>query len=628
MKSFLGYILIIFLFPFQVIANDVNNDSKVGVDDAITALQVASGIPTQIYLPKGLLWQGKWSPNSLYYNKNDMVEHEGSSYICIIFHISDKVKEPTNIDYWQLIAKGGQGPKGETGPPGLNGKDGFPPEHEWNDSSIRFKKPDNSWGNYVNLKGDKGEDGSPPDHEWNENAIRFKKPDGTWGEYINLNTSTNMTKSNTLSLIAGEPLMGAEEPVPVYLSKDGLIIQQIENNSNEIIFGVNKFLQTFTTDLGTTKITNISLNLEKLGSPEGDLIVSLHTINQGNIPENTSLTQTIVTASSIQDGWNNFTLSTSVMNSSKYAIVVSVPNGDSSNYIKWKKSNTNIYPEGRILRSTNFGFDWSELNNSDFCFQVYGNNRVYACRSSSLEKLDFIGFVITNANPGENVIVQVDGIVRGFDNLQVGKKYFIQDNSGIGVVFGSYKKLAGIALNEKDLSIFWSDSLEFATTQEAIEGINDYKILSPNILMQTILEKVDPVIQTIHEKVDPLKYMIRKLIPSDTLRVSANTEAIPYYGNKWCIVKQIRVNLSGRIRVKFKYKSTKDNSEFKVQTYINIKPGDTVSTTSLEYVSHSYEISVEPGYSIDLQALGRGKVCCLGLYWDIEMVPPYSIITN
>ena len=526
-------IMLLFLMPNLVVANDINGDSKVGVTDAITALQVASGVQTQIYLPTGLQWKGKWCSSNIKYNMNDMVEHEGSSYICILSHISNDNILPMNDEYWQVVAQGGQ---------------------------------------------------------------------------------SSIDKINTISMIAGETLSGAENPVPVYLSKDGLIIQQTESNSDEIIFGVNKFAQTFTTDLDTSLITRISIDLEKMGVPEGDVIVALHTIDQNNIPENLCLKQSIASASSIQNGWNNFYFNTSVVPLSTYVIIVCVPNGDSSNYIKWKKKSSNIYPEGKILNSTNFGFDWSELNSSDFCFKIFSNNRVYACRANSLEKIDFIGFALTNANSGENVIVQINGIVKGFDRLQVGHKYYIQDNSGIDVAIGSYKKLIGIALNEKDVSIFWADSMEFATLEDALNGLNDYKIMTSNIVMKTL-----------QEQINPLKYYIRTLIPSDTLRASANTEKYANRG-EWKITKSITVNLFGRIRVKFKFKANSDTDYLRVQRYINNQQlGDIITTTSLEYVDYSYETSVEEGTIISLKTLGRGCVKDFGLYWDVKMIQPYRI---
>lgn len=45
---------------------------------------------------------------------------------------------------------GKQGPKGDTGPA---------PDHEWRGTKLRFKKPDESWGKFVDLKGAPGSGG-------------------------------------------------------------------------------------------------------------------------------------------------------------------------------------------------------------------------------------------------------------------------------------------------------------------------------------------------------------------------------------------------------------------------------------------------------------------------------------
>lgn len=47
--------------------------------------------------------------------------------------------------------QGIQGPQGETGPA---------PAHEWQGTSLRFKNPDNTWGDLVNLQGPQGEAGT------------------------------------------------------------------------------------------------------------------------------------------------------------------------------------------------------------------------------------------------------------------------------------------------------------------------------------------------------------------------------------------------------------------------------------------------------------------------------------
>ena len=50
---------------------------------------------------------------------------------------------------------GKQGDKGDTGPVGSS------PDFEWDGTSIRFKKPDGTWGVWVDLKGPKGDKGDP-----------------------------------------------------------------------------------------------------------------------------------------------------------------------------------------------------------------------------------------------------------------------------------------------------------------------------------------------------------------------------------------------------------------------------------------------------------------------------------
>lgn len=62
-------------------------------------------------------------------------------------------------------AKGDPGPKGNpgaTGAPGKDGSDGLPPEHEWQGTALRFKEPDGSWGQAVDLRGPQGASATVP----------------------------------------------------------------------------------------------------------------------------------------------------------------------------------------------------------------------------------------------------------------------------------------------------------------------------------------------------------------------------------------------------------------------------------------------------------------------------------
>lgn len=63
---------------------------------------------------------------------------------------------------------GKDGERGEAGPAGKDGKDGKPgkdgekgdtPDHEWIGTGLRFEKPDGTWGETVDLRGQKGASG-------------------------------------------------------------------------------------------------------------------------------------------------------------------------------------------------------------------------------------------------------------------------------------------------------------------------------------------------------------------------------------------------------------------------------------------------------------------------------------
>jgi hypothetical protein len=136
--------------------------------------------------------------------------------------------------------KGEKGDKGDPGEKGEKGDKGDPPAHEWQGAALRFENPDGSWGQFVDLrgekgdrgekgekgdqgekgekgdqgekgekgekgdqgekgekgdkgdpgekgeKGDKGDKGDPPAHEWQGTALSFENPDGSWGQLVDL----------------------------------------------------------------------------------------------------------------------------------------------------------------------------------------------------------------------------------------------------------------------------------------------------------------------------------------------------------------------------------------------------------------------------------------------------------
>jgi len=52
--------------------------------------------------------------------------------------------------------QGPEGPQGAQGPMGPQGPVGPTPDHEWDDTQLRFQKPDGTWGDYVDLQGQPG----------------------------------------------------------------------------------------------------------------------------------------------------------------------------------------------------------------------------------------------------------------------------------------------------------------------------------------------------------------------------------------------------------------------------------------------------------------------------------------
>lgn len=55
-------------------------------------------------------------------------------------------------------ASGADGKKGDKGDTGPQGETGPAPDHEWQGTKLRFKKPNGKWGKAVDLKGKDGED--------------------------------------------------------------------------------------------------------------------------------------------------------------------------------------------------------------------------------------------------------------------------------------------------------------------------------------------------------------------------------------------------------------------------------------------------------------------------------------
>ena len=82
------------------------------IESAIDQLQGLSGV----------VWQGTWQ-NGVVYNRLDLVEYQGSTYIAV--QGTNGSENPLNTNFWSLFASGGeQGLIGPKGPQGLIGPEG------------------------------------------------------------------------------------------------------------------------------------------------------------------------------------------------------------------------------------------------------------------------------------------------------------------------------------------------------------------------------------------------------------------------------------------------------------------------------------------------------------------------
>ncbi len=300
-------------------------------------------------------------------------------------------------------------------------------------------------------------------------------------------SSNNEVNGNVIELISGESINGASTPIPVYIDKNGLILEQGSGNSNANIYGIYRNAQTFQTDAGTTEIKKVSLNLEKIATPSGNIEVSIYAVDGSNHPIGSAIALKSVSANNISNSWNDFQFDSpiSVSASTTYVIVASLPDGDAGNYIIWNYNSSNIYSAGNYLSCDNFSNIWTDDSGKDFTFKLYSNSRVYACQANNENKRDFIGFALTNANEGESITIQTTGIVDGFSSLNTGEKYYLQNILGtIGITKGSVEKIVGVALNDGKLTIFQlteSPGVKIGTEYWSPQSSSDTKIITHNL---------------------------------------------------------------------------------------------------------------------------------------------------
>ncbi len=80
-------------------------------------------------------------------------------------------------------------------------------------------------------------------------------------------------------------------------------------------------------------------------------------------------------------------------------------------------------------------------------------NEGFACDGNDLATLEFMGFAVSNSTDGNPIDVKTDGVVSGFTGLDIGKKYYVQDDKTIGTSIGTAELLVGVAISATELVI-------------------------------------------------------------------------------------------------------------------------------------------------------------------------------
>ena len=94
-------------------------------------------------------------------------------------------------------------------------------------------------------------------------------------------------------------------------------------------------------------------------------------------------------------------------------------------------------------------------------YQNATDNEFYACDGNDTDKLNFVGFAISNGVDTGSIDIQFEGIVKGFSGLTEGSLYYVQDDKTIGTSKGTYGVLVGRAISATELLIIKATELQY-----------------------------------------------------------------------------------------------------------------------------------------------------------------------
>lgn len=185
--------------------------------------------------------------------------------------------------------------------------------------------------------------------------------------------------------------------LPIYATTEPTLYERYTSGGDgdsDHIWGSNLSAEQFTTDDTTQglitaiphSVIKIRLLLQRYGSP-GTVKVSLRTASAGVVNSSNDIVSGTLSGnvfSSTAYTYQEFTMDTetALTTNTQYAIVVTAPDGDVNNYVKWWKDSGGGLANAVGNKSTDGGTTWTSTTPEDYLFQIYGYDTVLAIKSA------------------------------------------------------------------------------------------------------------------------------------------------------------------------------------------------------------------------------------------------------
>lgn len=258
------------------------------------------------------------------------------------------------------------------------------------------------------------------------------------------------------SFTFAEAIDGSTTPKAVFISKgttisDAWIMQSqlTENDTDQDVYGVNFYTQTFTTSKYQNRISQIDLLLMGVGAVgANNFQMDIYAVDGAHKPTGASLATKTVLANAIPNTyiyWQSFVLASelTVTPATEYAIVCKFISGSAAAYVEWQTGTGDTYTSGQPFQSTDAGATWSTLV-SDFAFRVWGRDaqtagQVYLSEYGESFRGGFDGFATTNTGAGATGSVRLTGKQTSFTGLTAGADYYVDTTEGAVATSGGLK---------------------------------------------------------------------------------------------------------------------------------------------------------------------------------------------